>query len=133
MIAASNLLASREAGICKSSALRWNLVERDAGKCATSSDDPFLMDRRVRGILILWRQQTFLTLAGVDPIAFAISIDYLPSAAICRTSDWTRSFLRHGYLRKTDPCSGSCARTCYQNGQMGSVTVITFWTTIAQT
>lgn len=44
-----------------------------------------LMDCRRRGILILWRQHTFLTLAGVEPRDFAISIDELPSAAICRT------------------------------------------------
>src|SRR6516162_7448423 len=43
------------------------------------------MDRRLRGILILWRQHTFLTLAGVEPINLSISTDELPSAAICRT------------------------------------------------
>src|SRR5262249_4016710 len=43
------------------------------------------MDRRLRGILILWRQHTFFSLAGVEPIRFAISIDELPSAAIRRT------------------------------------------------
>src|SRR6516162_7773021 len=43
------------------------------------------MDCRRRGILILWRQHTFLTLAGVEPMDFAISIDERPSAAICRT------------------------------------------------
>jgi hypothetical protein len=35
------------------------------------------MDRRLRGILILWRQHTFLTLAGVEPMDFAISFDVL--------------------------------------------------------
>ena len=44
-----------------------------------------LLDRRLRDILILWRQHTFLTLAGVEPIYFAISIDERPSAAICLT------------------------------------------------
>src|SRR5262249_51331935 len=98
MMAASNLLASTEGGICKSSALRWNSVESDAGKCATSSDNLSFIDRRVRGILILWRQHTFLTLAGVDPMALAISIDELPCVAICRTRWILSSVNRTGRL-----------------------------------
>jgi hypothetical protein len=41
------------------------------------------MDRRPRDNLILCRQHTFLTLAGVEPIRFAISIDDLPSVVNC--------------------------------------------------
>jgi hypothetical protein len=74
------------------------------------------MDRRVRGILILWRQHTFLTLAGVDPIASAIPIDELPAAANCRTrsrlSGVNRTerfaFLVMAISRKINPCSGAC-------------------------
>ena len=74
-----------EADICSCFALRWNSAESDGGKWATSVDNAFSTDRRLRGILIWWRLHTFLTLADVEPIDFAISLDELPSNTICRT------------------------------------------------
>src|SRR5215469_9774262 len=45
--------------------------------------EPQYFDRCPRRILILCWQHFFLTLAGVEPMDFAISIDELPSRAIC--------------------------------------------------